>query len=117
MKSNQTSPRQLTRWIALFCLIILSLHSTAQKTPSGIPENGFWQLINSPDQKDITILQCYTFRSELIYEEKLEGVRLNMRRHQTYTRLNQILEKALQNWSEKKTALRDMGWLAQALKS
>ena len=117
MKNGQRMGAQITRWAGILSLIFVSLNSPAQTTQSSIPENGFWQLITSPDLRNTTIVQFYTFRSQLVYEEKLEGVKLNMRRHQTYVRLNQILEKALQAWEEKKSALKDMGWVAWAMKS
>ncbi|MEO9021898.1 MAG: hypothetical protein ABI237_04235 [Ginsengibacter sp.] len=104
-----------TFFLIIFATSILSTNVSAQKKKT-IPDNGFWELVSNIHVEKTTIVQYYTNDANLIYEEKITGVKLNPRRRKTLIRLKEGLEKAMIAWNEKRETLYDKNWVSLLVK-
>lgn len=85
-------------------LTIGSLRVRGQETPTDRPiprwvsEKGYWQVVsNIKDPKNFMI---YFFNNEgvLVYHEKVEGVKLDLKKKKTLMRLKRALEQSIVAW-------------------
>lgn len=100
---------------SIFFLSIISRSGYAQKK-NPLPEKGFWQLVSNTNEKKNTLVQFYDNSSNLIYEERVTGVRMNIKRKKTLLHLKVALEKAMAVWDETKETKYNNGLLASILK-
>lgn len=101
--------------LILFAITVSSINVSAQKKNT-IPDNGFWELVSNIHVKKTTLVQYYTNDGNLIYEEKITGVKLNPERRKTLMRLKEGLEEAMIAWNEKKETLHDKNWVSILVK-
>ncbi|MEN0055258.1 MAG: hypothetical protein AAGC65_16405 [Mucilaginibacter sp.] len=95
----------------LFFFILLITASVA-RAQSESPEKGFYVLINNKDSMSVTTVQFYNDEQQLIYEERLQGKKLNLDRKKVRRLLNSCLSKALLAWNYKKEVLLNKNWVA-----
>jgi hypothetical protein len=96
------------------------LPATAQdeqlnKIPRWTPDEGYWVAqtnINEPKQCTIFF---YTDNHELIYREKIEGVKLNLDARGVKMLLKKVLATSLQAWHEQKRAKENEGLVINLL--
>ena len=70
--------------------------------PEWVPSKGYWVVesnIKTPRQHTVYF---YNDNNELIYTEKLSGVKLNMKKNKVKMQLKQALEEALLTWEKKR---------------
>lgn len=99
----------------LLCIAIMQLAAipaNAQRRTKYIPTDGFWQLVNTPAEKEVTTVQFYNNNRKLVYEEKITGVSFNLKKIKTLRWLKKGLEKALVAWNANKETLYDRDWVA-----
>lgn len=96
----------------LLFLFILLITASAAHAQSGLPEKGFYVLINNKDSMKVTTVQFYNDEQQLIYEERLQGKKLNLDRKKVRRSLNSCLSKALLAWNYKKEVLLNKNWVA-----
>jgi hypothetical protein len=101
--------------IAIFFLSMFPKSNFAQKK-SYVPEQGFWQLVSNVHEKKNTLVQFYDDSSNLIYEERITGVRMNIKRNKTLLHLKAALEKAMIAWNKTKETKYNNGLLADIIK-
>ena len=90
MKTRTTKTRIAVIAIAVFAALCGTAASAQEAAPL-VPKGGFWIIESNMKTKDYTIVRFYTNADVLTYEEKLEGVYLNIRRKKTTKMLNQML--------------------------
>jgi len=90
--------------LLVLVFLITALASFALDTNDPVPrwvsDKGWWVVesnIHSPRQH---IVYFYNRDGVQVYKEKLEGVRLNMRKPKTKMRLKQVLEAAVSAWEQ-----------------
>jgi hypothetical protein len=103
--------------LAIIGFTLVSHPSSAQLKNIIIPENGYWQLVTNKTDKNITLVQFYTGNKELIYEEKVNGRHFNLKTKKNLLLLKEGLEKAINEWKEKREVITNQQWIANALKS
>ncbi|MFT3823946.1 MAG: hypothetical protein QM731_08495 [Chitinophagaceae bacterium] len=102
--------------ILLTGLLLLSAQGKTQKIPPYIPDNGFWVIVTNIKVKKEATVQYYNDDKELIYEEKIVGRRLNLKRKKTLLCLKKVLDHALSAFHEEKHKIVDKNWVAASLK-
>lgn len=101
--------------IAIFFLVITPKSTFAQKK-SYVPEEGFWVLESNKKEKKSSLVKFYDDHSALIYEERVTGVRMNIKRKKTLLHLKAALEKAMVAWNDTKETKYNNGLLAGIIK-
>jgi hypothetical protein len=89
--------------------------SSAQIKEDWIPENGFWEIITNKAVKKVATVQFYDLDRRLIYEERLTGIAIDVRKTTTCRALNRSLQAALLTWKEKKQVQKDKGLVAEMM--
>src|ERR1700754_2503479 len=102
----------LRHLLVLFVLFISASTAYAQSKLNDLPEKGFYVLITNKDSMHVTTVQFYNDEQQLIYEEKLQGRKLNLGKKKVRRSLNSCLTKALLAWNYKKEVLLDKNWVA-----
>jgi hypothetical protein len=83
--------------------------------PRWIPEAGYWVAqanVNQPKQYTIFF---YTNEHELIYKEKIDGVKLNLDSRRVKMRLKKVLEKSLLAWQRQRQVKENEGLVISLL--
>jgi len=83
--------------------------------PRWTPEAGYWVAqanVNQPKQYTIFF---YTNEHELIYKEKIEGVKLNLDSRRVKMRLKKVLEKSLLAWQRQRQVKENEGLVISLL--
>lgn len=102
--------------IMLIICLSIHTHSKAQKTASYIPQNGFWVIVSNINTKKEAVVQYYNDDKVMIYEEKIIGRNLNLRRKKTLRSLKRVLDQALAAFKIDKHKIVDKNWVATALR-
>jgi hypothetical protein len=74
----------------LLCCVGTSLQAKAA-TPYTTPDTGYWVVESNTASKDFTVIRFYDSQHRLMYEEKLEGVYLNIKKRRHVKMLNHTL--------------------------
>ena len=85
------------------------------QTPRWTPEAGYWVAETNVNQPKQYILFFYTNEHELIYKEKIEGVKLNLDSRRVKMRLKKVLEKSLLAWQRQRQAKENEGLVISLL--
>ena len=100
----------------IFLSGILSIPTTVSAGQQPLADQGSWQVITNKKQKKVSVVQFYNNKKELIYEERVEGVKLNLRDRRTISLLNELLLKTVA-FSNGGKVNRDTNLVSWALKS
>jgi len=111
MKKNN-----LLAGILLTGCIVLSFAGKTQRIPSYIPSNGFWMIVSHINVNNEATVQCYNDEQVLIYEEKISGRKLNLKRKKTLRCLKVVLDQVLAAFNADKHEITDKHWIAAAIK-
>jgi hypothetical protein len=76
------------------------------------PGEGSWEIITCGDGPAMTIVKFFDDHQRLIYEEHLDGVRLDGSRRKVQRRLNKSLRTALVAWESNWQVRREQGFVA-----
>ncbi|MDJ1504665.1 hypothetical protein [Xanthocytophaga agilis] len=78
--------------------------------------SGYWVTESDIHTKQYTIVHFYNDANVQIYEEKLDGVFLNLKRKKTVQQLNAALNKVMQNWISNRELSKEDHWVAAMMK-
>ena len=81
-----------------------------------MPDNGFWEVITRETGEARTTVKFFDLEKHLIYEEHLEGVRLDPSKRKTCRLLNKVLKTALVAWEDNRRMTPDEGIVAAVLR-
>jgi hypothetical protein len=98
--------------LGLFLLFSSLAHAQSQP----VAQPGYWNVETNHATRDYTIVRFYNGQDQLVYEERLSGLNLDLRKgnrccRRTSQQLNLVLATVLRDPA---TARRDAGLLAQA---
>lgn len=82
-----------------------------------VPEKGYWEVITQETHLRRATVRFYDLESHLLYEEKVQGMRIDLRNRKTCLRLNKILLTALAAWKENRPMRKDEGIVAMNRKN
>ncbi len=72
--------------------LLFSLYVLPAAAQAPAPGTGYWVVETNDRTKDHSIVKFYDNAGQLVYEERLEGVHLNINRPKTVKMLNQTLQ-------------------------
>ena len=89
--------------VIAFLLTALAGISQPRKheTPKWLSDKGSWMIESNIHTPRKHILHFYNLQGQEIYTEKVEGVRLNVKRARTKMQLKKVLEASLVAWEQK----------------
>jgi hypothetical protein len=86
----KTITKHIIRGVITFALTgIMVSTGIAANLPS---DNGYWVVETNAKTKNFTVLKFYNQAGQLVYEERLEGVYLDIRLKKNVKMLNRILQ-------------------------
>lgn len=88
----------------------------AAKTPRWLSDNGWWVIEHNKKTPKNSVVYFYNNNRELVYQEKVTGVRLNINRKKTLLHLNQVLTQALAAWERDQVVEADRQLVRNAIK-
>jgi hypothetical protein len=86
--------------IATIIVSSLSLPAFAQPPKKWVPENGYWVVESNRNTPQNATVFFYNLKGDMIYKEKIEGVRVNCNRRKTAKKLNAVLQQSLLAWEK-----------------
>lgn len=100
--------KNLTAFALLTSLVISAHTAMAQdeatvgqpRFPKWISEKGYWVIESNIKTPKSSIVRFYTNDRHLIYTEKVEGVKLNVKKKKTLMNLKNVLEKVVYAWEK-----------------
>jgi hypothetical protein len=78
-----------------------SLPGEISTKPGWVSEKGYWVVVSNVKTPKNAIVYFYNNDDVLIYQEKIEGVRLNLKKDATKMKLKKVLETAVWAWNAK----------------
>ncbi len=101
MKKNLRTLILLVLFSITSIIAIAQESETAVKaTPKWISDKGYWVIESNIKTPTTSVVNFYNTANVLIYSEKVEGVRLNIKRKQTCMRLKKALDQSLIAWEK-----------------
>ena len=82
--------------------------------PKWVSEKGYWVIESNIKTPKSSIVRFYTNDHNLVYTEKVEGVKVNVQKKKTLMNLKSVLEKVVYTW-EKNGEVKDTGELVAVL--
>src|SRR5688500_206960 len=89
--------------------------SNKTAVPRCVPEAGHWVAENNPHKPKQYTIYFYTNNHELVYKEKIEGVKLNLDSRRVKMRLKKVLETSLLAWREQRQPKENEGLVISLL--
>lgn len=68
------------------------------KNPSWLPKEGYWVVVSNKQNPKSNEVHFYTINNELIYTEKIEGVKLNTKKTRVKKQLKKAFDQAYTMW-------------------
>ena len=93
--------------VCTFAITAFSLTCSAQEeircTPKWVSPNGYWVVESNNKTPLSSIIYFYNNDNQVIYKEKLEGIRINIKKRKTLMGLRKILEASVVAWNTKQS--------------
>lgn len=106
----------------LIIAVLLSVKGWAQVEPSPrdipqwISEKGYWEVENNIKTPDTFTVYFFNNEGTMVYKEKVEGVKLNIKNRRTLMRLKRVLDQAVVAWENHHLAKDDSTLVAALFK-
>ncbi|HEX8328479.1 MAG TPA: hypothetical protein VF629_13130 [Hymenobacter sp.] len=102
-----------------FCMSLFLLlncgTALAQTAPNASSATGYWNTETNLTTRDYTIVRFYNDQDHLLYQERLDGVCLDLSRRRVRRRTSAKLNAALQQVLQDPSASRSLNLVAQQL--
>lgn len=85
--------------VSIIAILIIS-NSAYTQSKTYTSEKGFWVIVSDIHNKKNNTIQFYDNNSNLIYEEKITGISINIKRKKNLRILKDGLEKAIAYWAQ-----------------
>ncbi len=100
-------------------MLCSSVAAVAQKTGHAsskdwVPNNGYWVIESNTHTPKFNIFYFYNDNDSLIYTEKIEGKKINIKNKVTLRKLKNLLDNSLLTWNQIEQAKED-GSLVKAI--
>jgi hypothetical protein len=97
--------------------VTCSAQQEKEYTPKWVSPNGYWVVESNIKTPLISIVYFYNNDNQLIYKEKLDGVRINIKKRKTLMDLRKILEASVVAWNAKQSPGENRLLVANTFKS
>ena len=74
--------------------------SYAPVTPKWVSEKGYWVIESNVRTPENSVIYFYNNNNELVYKEKLEGIRINWKKKRVLMHLKTVLERSIASWNK-----------------
>jgi hypothetical protein len=102
MKKNVRTFIMLVLFSATSVIAVAQENQTAVKAvPKWVSDKGYWVIVSNIKSPKTSVVHFYNNENTRVYSEKVEGVRLNIKRKQTCMRLKRALDKSLIAWEKR----------------
>ena len=102
MEKNVRTLIMLVLLLATSVVAIAQENQTAVKAgPKWVSDKGYWIIESNIKSPKTSIVYFYNNENTVVYSEKVEGVRINIKRKQTCMRLKKALDKSLIAWEKR----------------
>jgi hypothetical protein len=113
--------QSIKKWIAMPAFLFIAIAGSAQSHDNNeaapwVSDKGYWVVESNKKAPLEHIIRFYTNDDQLVYTEKLEGVRLNVDRKKVKMKLKSVLEASLVSWERNKKAEEDKQYVITALR-
>jgi hypothetical protein len=113
--------KQIATCVAFIILQGLFVVCFAQKKqqpglPKWLSEKGYWIIESNIKTPQNSIVYFYTNENELMYKEKIEGIKINLKKRKVLLNLKKVLEQSIISWEEQHVLKEDEKLLATGLK-
>ncbi len=106
----------------LIITVLLSVKGWAQveplprDVPEWISEKGYWEVENNIKTPDTFTIYFFSNEGTMVYKEKVEGVKLNIKNRKTLMRLKRVLDQSVVAWENHHPAKDDSTLVAAVFK-
>ena len=100
--------KKILNFLSIVIILNLALAFTAsaqdeqpikRRNPSWLPAEGYWVVISNKETPKSNEVNFYTTNNELIYTEKIEGVKLNIKKTRVKKQLKKAFDQAIKLWT------------------
>ncbi len=100
--------KKILNFLSVVIVLNLALAVTANaqdeqpikhKNPSWLPEEGYWVVTSNKERPRSNEVNFYTSNNQLIYTEKIEGVKLNIQKTKVKKQLKKAFDQAYKMWA------------------
>lgn len=98
------------------CVGQVEQESYTPATPKWVSEKGYWTIESNIKTPMNSIVYFYTNENVLVYKEKIEGVRIDLRKRRVLMHLKAVLEQAVGAWQTEHIFKHDEMLVSIALK-
>jgi hypothetical protein len=107
--------------ISLSCLSFSSFAQDDQPNyapaiPKWVSEMGYWIIESNVKTPESSIIYFYNNDNELVYKEKIEGMRINLKKRRVLMHLKTVLEQSIIGWNEQHVLKQNEMLVTAALK-
>ncbi|HEV8283477.1 MAG TPA: hypothetical protein VGQ09_04165 [Chitinophagaceae bacterium] len=85
-------------------------------TPKWISVKGYWTIESNIKTPKNSIIYFYNNENNLVYKEKIEGMKINLKRRKVLMHLKNVLEQSVIAWEKQHILKQDEMLVATALK-
>lgn len=101
--------------IIISSLLLPLSGAVAQNRSSYFSDKGYWVLVSNRNIKKETTVLFYNNADELIYQEQVQGRKLDLKKLKTIRCLKKGLDSALLAWNEANSTSYNKSWVASNL--
>jgi hypothetical protein len=106
--------------VALQMVLVYATGQDAKKyspaaSPEWVSEKGYWVIESNIKNNRGAVIYFYNFSDRLIYSEKLESIKLKLRKKKTLMKLKIALESAIMQWGDEPSVKHNSGLIAKEL--
>jgi len=69
-------------------------------TPKWVSDKGYWVIESNVKTPENSVIYFYNNDNELVYKEKLEGIRINWKKRRVLMHLKTVLEQSIASWNQ-----------------
>ena len=88
----------------------------ARAVPEWISEKGYWEIENNIKIPDAFTIYFFNNEGAMVYKEKVEGVKLNIKNRKTLMRLRRVLDESVVAWENNHLVKEDSTLVAAVLR-
>ena len=71
----------------------------APATPKWVSDKGYWVIESNVKTPKNSVIYFYNNDNELVYKEKLDGIRINWKKKRVLMHLKTVLEQSIASWN------------------
>ena len=90
--------------------------SAQKEKPAWVSDKGYWVLESNVNNPKSNIVYFYNLAHVLVYKEKVEGVKIKLKKTKILLHLKEVLEQSIANWEVRHVTNENEMLVAAALK-